>query len=514
MKSIALQYKIFMRKLFAGLGLGAFFGGLEITDHLVRLAHFDGKQWHLNAIRLDADILEKGKIKNLERFVANLSALKATVPGMAKKNKKIDVTVALGESAIYDQAFSLPFIEGNGFADAVRLNMQMATPMDAAQVYSGWEISGRDLTLGRVDVLGAFADRTMIDEMTWALFEAGFVSSAIESKALALTRIFRTEGMGTDPHASYFLASIDDAGLDFLIVRNGKLYFEYGTPWRDFADPKGAITMEKFKETLTMNLRQIMNFFLQHWPGIVAGIAISGGIFADETKRIAEEVLGVPAFPLALAAYGEVGSEWFVAMGTSLRNVEEKGEGSEVTLLGKGAREMFEKDKTLRFAEFWRFSMPMIFAVLVGLFVLTDLFLVKQKEKIIAESVTAVSAAQNQQIISLRAAAVDFNQSVAFMASIESNQNPKYPIIQDITRLAATNNVTVSKFTFMDYTSPASLSGQAQSQTQILAFQAAIEADPLFGKVTLPLADIQSSGGSYSFSMTFPVEEQATSSVE
>ncbi len=512
MKKFALYYKLFVRQLFAALGLAAFFGGLEVTDHLVRLAHFDGKQWRFNAMRLDEGILERGKIKDRERFVASLSAFKATIPGMAKKNKKIDATVALGESAVYNQVFSLPFVEGKGFDDAVRLNMQMASPVDISQVYSGWEISGRDPNLGRVDVLGAFSDRAMIDEMTWALFEAGFVSSAIESKALAVARVFRVEGAGLDPHASYLIANIDDAGLDFLIVRGGKLYFEYGTPWRDIADAKGGITLDKFKETLAANLRQIMNFFLQHWSGMIVGVAVTGGIFPDETKRIAEDVLSVPAFSLALAAPGSIGQEWFAAMGASLRNVEDDGGINEVTLLGEGAQETFEKDKTLRFAEFWRFSMPVIFAILVGLFVLVDVFLLQEKRAVISKAVNAVSAAQNQEVVSLRAAATNFDQSVSFMASIQANQDPKYGMIGDIVQLATESGVTIGQFSFTGYNNPAALTGLAQSQSQILALQTAIEADPHFGTVTLPLTGIQSSGGSYSFAMTFPVEKIAATS--
>ena len=512
MKSIASFYKLFMRKMLAALGLGAFWGGLEITDHLIRFAYFNGKTWQLHAVRLDEDVLEKGKIKNREQFVASLAAVKAAVPGAASKNKKIDVTVALGESAIYNQVFSLPFVEGGGFEDAVKLNMQMASPVDIGQLYSGWEISGRDQKLGRVDVLGAFSDRGLIDEMTWTLFEAGFISSAMESKALALARLFRTEGSGIDPVASYVLANVDDAGLDFLIVRAGKLYFEYGTPWRDITDAKEGITMEKFTATLGINLRQMLNFFLQHWPGAIAGTVISGSVFVDETKKVAEEVLGVPAFPLVLQTYGDVASEWFVAIGASLRNIDEKGERAEVTLLGEGAQETFEKDKVLRFVAFWRLSMPIIFAILVGMFVLTDVFLTQEKNKILSGSVNALSASQNQDVVSLRAEAANFNESVSLLASVQASQDFKYLMIQDITQLAATNNVTISQFSFAGYGSPATLTGQAQSQAQILAFQGNIQADPRFGKVTLPLTGIQSSGGSYTFSMTFPVNKVQVSS--
>jgi hypothetical protein len=515
MKPIAHYYRLSVKRLLAALGLVPISGGLELTDHLIRLACYDGQQWQFSGIRLDPDVLSEGKIKNRERFVAHLVALKATMPGMQSKKKKMYVTVAMGQTAIYNQVFSLPSVEGKNFENAVQINLQMASPVDIKDVYSGWEIAGRDANLARVDILAAFADRVMVDEITRALFDAGFIALAIESKALALARMFRDKGTGADKDASYILVNIDDVGLEFLVVRGGRLYFDYATPWSYLIDEKGSVAMDKFKETFAANLRQVMNFYLQRWQGLLTGVVIASGVFVEEAMQVANQTLGLPVFSLEPMSGGQFAPEWFVAVGAGLRVFGRKGASSEMTFLGDGAQETFAKDQALRFAEFWRFLVPTFFAVLVGLFGLTYVFLLKTEASVVAGSLTGATSAQIQEGNTLKLKAASFNQSVATVKSIESSTDPKYLMLGDILQLASSSGVVVEQFSFSGYDSQASLSGQASAQQQILAFQGLIEADPRFGKVTLPLSGVQGSGGTYTFSMMFPVKRiQATSTVQ
>src|SRR6185369_3767008 len=167
----------------------------------------------------------------------------------------------------------------------------------------------RDESMSRMELLGAFADRSLIDEMISALFEVGFVAIAMESKALAVARLLREQGQGLDIAAPYIVVSIDDAGLDFLIIRGGQLYFEYANVWRDLADDKGTISAEKFQEALERSLRQVMNFYLQHWEGKVVGIVVAAGVFLDEVQRAAEEALSLSVISLETMMGGKIAPE-------------------------------------------------------------------------------------------------------------------------------------------------------------------------------------------------------------
>ena len=151
----------------------------------------------------------------------------------------MNVFVALSSANIYSQVFTLPFMEAKDLDKAISLNVQMVSPVDIAHAYFGWQFLDRDEVSLRSEIAAAFADKTIVDEMAHALYAAGFIAVGVESRALALVRTLREKGAGVEAGKSYLLLDIDNSGIDFLIVRNGKLYFEYANSWADVADKKG-----------------------------------------------------------------------------------------------------------------------------------------------------------------------------------------------------------------------------------------------------------------------------------
>ncbi len=121
-----------------------------------------------------------------------------------------------------------------------------------------------------------------------------------------------------------------------------------------------------------------------------------------------------------------------------------------------------------------------------------------------APTSAAASAPDQQQIAMLESRATAFNQSVALVASIENgSSSTKSAIFTALTAAATANGVTIARVSAPSPSSPLFLSGSAPSQAQVLAFKTAVEANPQFTSVSLPLANIQSAGGAFSFSMTF-----------
>lgn len=351
----------------------------------------------------------------------------------------------------------------------------------------------------------------MVDDISIALFEAGFVPLAIESKALALARMFREQASGVDSAEPYLLVDIDDAGLDFLVMRGGQLYFEYASAWTDLADEKGMISIEKFEETLRVNLRQVMNFYLQHWSGRMAGVVISATTLADETKEVVSAELGLPIMPFIPATYPDIQPEWLAAVGAGLRGMGQQKKDEEVNLLGEGARDIFKKDRILRFATFWSFFVPVAGAAFVALFVVANLFLANVNTNAASKPVGALATQENQEMATLTASATVFNRSVSLISGIEGSENPKYAIIQDLTGTASGNGIVITHISFSADTAPFMVAGQAQSEDDVLAFKDAITADPRFASIDLPLTDIQNNNGVYSFSMELSLNPTAAS---
>jgi hypothetical protein len=405
-------------------------------------------------------------------------------------------------------------ITGESFNTAMRLNLQMSSSVEATEAYSGWEVINRNESTGRVEVLGAFADRAMVDAVTNVLFSAGFVTVAVESKALAVARTLREYGSGIDFEKPYLAAIIDDSGLDFIILRHGRLCFEYMSPWRDIMDEKGEITLSKFKQAFTLNLHQVVNFYRQHWTKPITAIGISGEFFVDDARAVIGETEPMPVFLLEDSFNGAVPGAWIVALGSGLRAAMPRNKDKEITFLGAGAKELFENSSVLDFLSFWRVAVPVVFGILVAAFVVTDIFLQTTENSAATYSASVISVGANtkREMADLVSQANAFNGSVGMIASVESSLVPRYALLNTISSAAADNNVTITRITLQTDAAPIMVSGQAQSEDAILAFKSSMEHLSNFGSISLPLEGIQGNGTSYSFSVTFSEKGSAAGS--
>jgi hypothetical protein len=342
--------------------------------------------------------------------------------------------------------------------------------------------------------------------MTQALYAAGFITVGVESRSLALVRILREKGEGLDIAKSYLLLDVDNSGIDFLIVRNGRLYFEYANPWSDLADDKGQITVEKFEETLASSLRQVMNFYSQHWPEPLAGVILSAAAFKEEAEQAVKASLALPIVPLAVSLGAAISPEWYVAFGCSLRGLNAGDAGKEINLSGGRAMDVYHKEQMIGFFTLWRILVPAVLGFLIVVLVVADNFLYTIRSGVESETLFNQHGVGATEVTALEASSTAFNRSVAITANAESQITRNYMIITEIDALAAPNNISVNSISFQAANTPILLAGTARTATDISAFKDAIQGNPHFGTVTLPLLNIQqSSGGGYSFSMSFPL---------
>ncbi len=406
---------------------------------------------------------------------------------------------------IYSQVFSLPIIEGENLEKAIQLNVQMVSPIEASQAYSGWQKVGEDKASLRLEILSAFVDKSVIDELNQALFDGGFVAAAVDSRALSLARLFREEGIGFDENKSYVLLSIDSSGMDFLIIRRSQLYFEYFSPWREAADEKGEIQISSFNAAITRNLHRVMNFYSQHWPEPLEGVILSATALVDETKKVVAENFSLPVRELRLSMDQSIGPEWFVALGCGLRGVKPRGADKEVSLLGIGAAEEFYREQLIGFMSFWRLLVPLVLGLLVVSFFLSDLFLIQTRHSLEARALPTFSGEQTKEYSTLAAQADDFNRSVKLIESVQSSLFSDGKLWDKISGIMATAGVKPDHLSFQGINSPVALSGTAKSEDQVMAFKSALANDPEFGGVNLPISNIETNPEGVSFSLTFNI---------
>ena len=494
--------KAIFQKLLSLLRVSAPAAGLEVSDQVLRLVYFDRNAWQMNTIRLEPGVLTRGRIKERAAFIAALAALKTKVWGR-KAAKKMNIVLCPSSVEAYMQVFSLPIVQGDELQGAVALNLQMLSPLAAGDAYSGWQFAEREKDKPQYQILSAFMERKVVDEMVDALFEAGFLVMAVESRALALTRMLLKKGAGIDASTSYVFVNIDDTGLDFLIIRNGALYFEYANVWRDLMDEKGEIATEKFEAMLTASVRQVINFYEQHWTEPLGAVILSTVAFEAQAEAAIKEGAPVPTVRLTLVMGQPISSEWLTALGCSLRGSDLETEDREINLLGEDSEDRFHEEQFLHFMRFWRAALPVALVLLIFTFITVDFLITDTKQEIEANTNFNSGGGETSEITDLQASAKGFNQSVALVAAAEGAASPKGAFLKEIIDLATADHVTISHLSFQSFDVPVSLSGTASAEDAVLAFKTALENKAAFKGVDLPLTGIQTNGNAVSFSMTF-----------
>jgi hypothetical protein len=496
------KLRYYLKKLLAALRVRTIVAGMEISDVALRFVYSDEKQWHFAGVRLAPGVMETGKIKKYDEFVAAVRALKLQAFGEHSAKRRVSVIASLSSVNIYSQVFSLPIIEEENLKKAIQLNIQMVSPIDAAEAYSGWQTIGKDQKALRLEILSAFIDRSTVDEIGRALIEAGFLVVALEPRALALARVFKEAGSGFDPGKSYIVASLDNSGLDFLVIRRGQFYFEYFNPWRDIADEKGQIPTAAFEAAVIRSLHQVFNFYGQHWPEPVSEVILAATGLRDEVKRIVIENFSLPVRDMELRTQS-IGSEWFVALGCGIRGLVARGKDKEMSLSGLEADDEFRREQAINFTRFWRLLMPVALGILFIAFVVSDLFLIQVQSSLESHALFNLKPEQARENQALQAQAEEFNRTVALIQGVQKATVLKSQVWEKIYGIMNAYKITPTRFSLPSPGAPSTLTGMAPNIDDLSAFKKALEGDGKFQNVTLPFPNIQQNEGFVSFSMTF-----------
>lgn len=168
--------------------------GLEITDSGLQYLRV-GKDIQALSLRFLPGVLRDGKILDEARMEETLRQLHDMAePG--KLRQMLPVVVALPPSLIYTQSLSIPNAGREHLEESADLNLQMIAPMQRDQAYASWQLIAE--SPDRFELLGAFAERVIVDRFRAILARCGFAPVALEFPSLALSRVI-VEAAGTFP---------------------------------------------------------------------------------------------------------------------------------------------------------------------------------------------------------------------------------------------------------------------------------------------------------------------------
>jgi len=479
-------------------------GGLEISDSSLRFLRFKGEKTVTASLPLPPGIILDGKINDRQNFLSALKTIRSQLIEGKKVRLRVHTVVSLPASVVYSQSFSIPEINQKGLEETINLNLQMVSPISPEKAYSDWQIIGGDAN--QKEILGAFVEKSIVDDYDKCLRESGFLPLAFEFSALSLNRLIKDLGPTIDLDKTYLVVDVSTDGLNFLIIRKGELYFSHFLFWRTLQGEKRQIIFSDFKNIITQEVQKIINFSVTNFKDSFAGVILMAPALEKEVGEIIKEEFSLGIIPLRLKRYHDFSAVWFTALGSALRGLIPRRQDTLISLSGHNVIEEFYQEQTLSFIALWRNIFTTSLVVLLAVFISVDIFFLRVKENIENQLSALIAHPQIQELNALQDKARVFNQSVALISTAKKSSQKWSPFFEQLNGLAG-NQIIFDRIFIQSLSLPVRIQGRADNEKAVIDFKNTLTSQPNFEKTDLPLTSIRPTADRrVSFELSFVIK--------
>ncbi|MBI1839210.1 MAG: hypothetical protein HYR95_02890 [Candidatus Colwellbacteria bacterium] len=490
------KLKSFIRLLTPTLPIG----GLQITDSMLCFLDVNGDKIKSASVRLAPGMVESGKIKSGQRqqFVSALKSLHSQISADPKKT--IDVILSVPSGSVYIQPFSVSRFAENNLREAADLNMRMISPNQITDSYYGWQKIGEsDEGGGRIELLGAFAQIAPLDEIMLSLREAGFGVAAVEFSSLSLARAINDKRVVLKD-TPYLAIEINSDGLDFMVLREGNLQFDYFHPWKLVQSDGRDIPVASLIAAIETETEKIFNFYSGRWGGQIRNMLIVtsfGGVELKESIQIRFPDTDVEVFnPEELKS----------VRGAAIRGVIPRSEDVDMSLTSETAAKIFEQDQILHFISIWRNILLTVSVFMLSVYVVTDIYLQRLVVEITKHAEAAPIGSESTEFMTLKGKAQEFNRLVEFVRVAKDSGHNLYPFLRELINLSGVR-ISFERIYFQSVEQPVTVTGAATSEDAVLEFKNKLSSLSQIADVNLPLSSITTRpDGRLAFTTTFIIK--------
>ncbi len=492
----------FFKKLFAPFPET---GGLEIAEDEVRYSKLSGSYLVNESVPLLPGTVVGGAVAEPDRLISALKKLQAFIPDFDHDSHAV---LTIPQNYIQTKNFAVPVTQKSKPDEIAKLNLHMGAPMPIDVAYHDYQILNKtSADSHRLDFLGAYARKEIVDVFANLVELAGFRVRAVEFAGLSIARFLASYGGNLLASEPYAIALVKNDGLDMILVRDGNLYGQQYLSWlRIYQEVGGKTLVEKsVNETL---LKEISRFFAESGSRLgrnpAALILISE--FASENLTDLLLGLGIPMQSILINDFPYLSPKWYQSVGAALRGNIAPNKDVGIALNPKGIGAGYYQRAWINLLKNWRKVFAGVLAFLSFSFGATDISLIVQARNS-GQALIDSALASTEDINRLHNDAKNFNDLVDSIIEAKNQAIPISPILIKIRSLARTNLVTIEKLELA--AGLARFDGQAASEKNILTFKDALSKDTAFAEVSLPLSDIQpNSDIGFSFSLSFKVAGQ------
>lgn len=439
-----------------------------------------------------ARIVDRGKV------LAALVELRAQVDGGARRKDGRRVVVVMPAEPVYTQGVSIPNVGRERLEESASLNLQMVSPMGRDGAYMHYEFLEEESD--HYELLGAFVEKRVVDELRAVLEEAGFSPIIFEFPSLSLARLMeRVLGPREFATLGFYLSS---DGMEFFIVKKGKLHFSYFHSWEAIQGGAREISRELFDEVMTREVQKVVNFSLGKFKERPKEVVLVAQGLEEEVKALLASRFELPVTPLEVG--GGFTPPWYVALGAALRGQSDLGADVSINLAPLSSRELFFEEQTFGFVKLWRNVAVGVLALFLLFFGASAYFLYRTEANVGVQLSEFTARFNQSELNELVIQAEEFNALVRSAAAVAESRVPWHTMLRTLEDVMAEHGVTLDRIEVSGRGGSATLIARAPSNDALITFKNALAATKGFEGVSLNVAQIATlEDNTVGFTVTF-----------
>ncbi len=474
-------------------------GGLEIGEISARFILVKGSELTEAFVELPLGVIEEGRIKDHEGFKSVLLKLHSMINPNEKE--KIYAVVNIPENNVYFQTFDIPAINDLDLEEAAKLNLQTISPIDFKEANYDWQMmSGGEKD--NMEFLGAFIQNSLVSEYAQCLEETNFIVVAVETPSLAISRLIKRDKSIQEA----VIIRTNISGLSFSFIKNGDLYFNHFVNWPNDKDKK--IPRREFNDLIIRETQRVINYIDKRFPEAVKNFKLISLFLENEIIKIIKDNFDIDVQKLILLNEKGLSLYWLSAYGSALRGLIPRYEDSIISLIRPGTETEFKRQQIIIFAKIWRNIIFSALTFFVAVFILFDLFVVNENNKIKnSEFLGKMSDAESEELKNIQKEAIIFNSNIKIISEAKSKKSSNAPLFEKLKETAGPE-IAMERISFQGFEKPILINAGASGENSIIDFKNKLKDELGAEDINLPLSNISALDGKLNFSVTFKLKKQ------
>lgn len=490
----------FFRRFLEWLASTPRVGALHLQGTTFSYLRLDGTT-EAFSVKVEPGCLVGGRITDRGKVLAALVELRAQLNTGKGTRGEERVVVVMPSEPVYTQGIRIPNVGRERLEESASLNLQMVSPMGRDAAYMHYEFL--EEASDHYELLGAFVERQLVDELRAVLEEAGFSPIIFEFSSLALARVL-AQTLGPREFASLgFYLSSD--GMEFFIVKKGKLHFSYFHSWASIQGEAREISRELFDEVVTREVQKVVNFSLGKFKERPREVVLMAQGLEEEVKALLSDRFELPIAPLEVG--GGFTPPWYVVLGAALRAKSDLGRDEGLNLAPLPSRELFFEEQTLGFVKLWR-NVAVGVLALFTLFFAGGAYFLHRTEGAVGLQLSEFTARFDaSKLTELTRQAEEFNALVRSATVVTESRVPWHTMLQTLERIMGEYDVILDRIEVGGREKSVTLVARVPSNDKLLSFKNALAATAGFRDVSLIVAQIATlEDNTVGFTVTFTPE--------